>query len=106
MNALRLTSTLLVVLALAGLAVAHEGHHHDAMGTIEAIAQEQVSLRTSEEATQVFLVTTETSLTRGAETATWEDVEIGERAVVTYEKKGDDNVAIEIKLAAKAQDDD
>ncbi len=39
-----LTAALLGALATSGGVLAHEGHHHDAMGTVEAVDAEQMTL--------------------------------------------------------------
>lgn len=94
---------LLAALALAATSFAHEGHHHDAMGTIEAIDDSQLTLATAEDETEIFVLTDETSYARGEETVTREEVSVGERAVVMYEKKDGANVAFEVKLPPKAE---
>ncbi len=96
-----LAAALLGALATSGGALAHEGHHHDAMGTVEAVDAEQMTLTVSEEETLTFALTDETSYLRGDEAVSREDVAAGERAVVMYEKKDEINVAIEVKLSRK-----
>lgn len=94
---------LLTALALAATSFAHEGHHHDAMGTIEAIDDSRLTLATAQDETETFLLTDETSYARGEEAVTREDVSVGERAVVMYEKKDGANEAIEVKLSPEAE---
>lgn len=96
-----LAAALLGALATSGGVLAHEGHHHDAMGTVEAVDAEQMTLAVSEEETLTFALTDETSFLRGDEAVSREGVAAGERAVVMYEKKDNINVAIEVKLPPK-----
>ena len=88
---------------LAATSSAHEGHHHDAMGTIESIDVSQLTLATAQDEVESFVLTEETSYTRGESGVTREDVSVGERAVVMYQKKDGANVAIEVKLPPKAE---
>ena len=98
-----LATALMGALAMTGGVLAHEGHHHDAMGTVEAVDAEQMTLTVSEEETLMFALTDETSYVRGDEAVSREDVVAGERAVVMYEKKDGVNTAIEVKLAPKPE---
>lgn len=103
MRQMMLTVALLGALATSGGVLAHEGHHHDALGTVEAIDSEHLTLTVSEEETLTFALTEETSYKRGDEAVSREDVVAGERAVVMYEKKEDVNRAVEVKLGAKSE---
>jgi hypothetical protein len=98
----RFAVALVAAQALLGVAFAHEGHHHDAMGTVAAIDQEKLTLTTVEDKTEVFVITDDTTYSRGAEAVAREDVALGERAVVVYEKKDNGNVALEVKLSSGA----
>lgn len=92
--------------ALLGLTVAgsaHEGHRHNAMGTINAIDDDSITLSVGEDETVDFVLTSKTTYVRGDEATPKKDVVSGERAVVVYEKKGGANVAIEVKLAPNKQ---
>jgi hypothetical protein len=92
---------LLAGFALAGIALAHEGHHHDAMGTIEALDAEHIVLQITADTSEQFALSQDTIFTRGTEAVASEDAEVGERAVVIYETKDGHNVALEVELAAK-----
>ena len=98
-----LAAALLGALATSGGVLAHEGHHHDAMGTVEAVDAEQMTLTVSEEETLTFVLTDETSYLRGDEAVSREDIVAGERAVVMYRKKDDVNTATVVKLALKSE---
>ena len=103
MRQMILAAALLGALATSGGVLAHEGHHHDAMGTVEAVDAEQMTLAVGEEETLTFALTEETSYLRGDEAVSREDVAAGERAVVMYVKKDDVNTAIEVKLGPKSE---
>ncbi len=99
---------ILAIPLLAGLLLtipgfAHEGHKHDAKGTIESIDETQIILVTVEGARERFLLTGATSFSRGEDASSREDVVAGERTVVVYEKKDGQRVAIEVKLGTKAE---
>ncbi len=98
-----LSIVFLGALMLTATSFAHEGHHHQAMGTVEAIDDAQITIATAEDETEIFVITDETTYARGEEAVTREDVSVGERAVVMYEKKDGANVAIEVKLPPKAE---
>ena len=98
-----LTVVLLAAFATGSGVLAHEGHRHDAMGTVEAIDAEQLALAVSEDETLTFALTEETSYVRADEAVPREDVVAGERAVVTYQKKDGVDVAVEVKLAARPE---
>ncbi len=87
-------------LALVATARAHEGHHHDAMGTVKAVDAATLSLETQEGKLMSFDLSGATTYKRGTAAATHHDVAVGDRAVVMYEKKGEKNVAVEVKLGA------
>lgn len=103
MRNLRWQLAILAVAAfsLAATARAHEGHHHDAMGTVKAVDAVKLDLESQEGKLESFVLTAETSYKRGDVAATPGDVAVGVRAVVMYETKGGKNVAIEVKLGAR-----
>ena len=98
-----LAAALLGALATSGGVLAHEGHHHNAMGTVDAVDAEQMRLTVSEEETLTFVLTDETSYLRGDEAVLREEIVAGERAVVMYQKIDGVNTAIEVKLAPKSE---
>ncbi len=89
---------LLVVALLPAVAAAHEGHHHTAMGTIDVVDAERISLAMKDGETHSFVLTEETVFTRGPVIVPREDATPGERAVVMYETKGESDLVIEVKL--------
>lgn len=104
MNEMRRFRWLVPTLAMAAFATtanAHEGHHHDAMGTVKAIDAAKLDLETKDGALESFMLTEKTAYKRGNAAAAHHDVAVGDRAVVMYEKKDGKNVAVEVKLGAK-----
>ena len=93
--------TLAAVLVLVGglPAAAHEGHHHNAMGTVRAISSAELQLETKDGKREAFVLTDATQFKRNEIAAQRAEVKVGERAVVMYETKAGDNLAIEVKLA-------
>ena len=96
---LQWTLAALVAVTVGAPAVAHEGHHHNAMGTVRTIAAAELQIETKENKLETFVLTDATTYKRGDATARREDVKVGERAVVMYETKDGKNLAIEVKLA-------
>lgn len=106
MNRLRSTlAAATLTLALAPLAQAHEGHHHNAMGTVKAATADRLELETQAGKLETFTLTAETAFKRGDAAAKREDLKSGERAVVMYETKDGRNLAIEVKLPAAEVDE-
>lgn len=92
-----------VALVVCVSTLAHEGHHHNAMGTVEIIDSAQLQLKTKDGKLETYVLTDATTYKRGDTAAKREDVQVGVRAVVMYETKGDKNIAIEVRLAKPEQ---
>jgi hypothetical protein len=85
----------------AGALRAHEGHGHEAKGTVKAIESAKLTLDTTEGETVEFVLDESTKFVRGTTAVKREDVAVGERAIVTYhEMQGMKHVS-EVKLAEK-----
>lgn len=103
-----LRSTSPWTLLFAGLAlvlsarpsVAHEGHHHTALGTIRSIAETQLEIETTEGKIKSFLLTDKTTYKHGDTAVSRDHLKADARVAVMYEVKDDKNVAIEVKLGA------
>jgi hypothetical protein len=93
----------LACLLLSTVALAHAGHRHDAKGSIEAIEANKITLLTIEGEKESILLNGETSFSRGEVASNREDVAVGERAVVIYEKINGQKIAIEVKLGPKTK---
>lgn len=89
------------MLSLPGVLSAHEGHHHQAMGTVKSVEEAKLVLETTEGKTQEFVLSGATKYLRGKLEAKRDDVTAGERAVVTYENKEGADRALEVKLGEK-----
>lgn len=97
---LRWTLAAVAAFAISAPMLAHEGHHHNAMGTVRAVDSAQLQLEDKDGKLETFVLTDTTTYKRGDAAAKREDVQVGARAVVMYEAKDGKNVAIEVKLAA------
>ena len=93
--------TLVALFVSPGVLGAHEGHHHQAMGTVKMIHENHLVLTLADEKEQTFVLSEATKYLRGEAEAKREEVVAGERAVVVYEKKDGADHAIEVKLGEK-----
>ena len=93
--------TLVALFVSPSVLGAHEGHHHQAMGTVKMIHENHLMLTISEEKEQTFVLTEATKFVRGETETTKDDVSAGERAVVMYETKEGADHALEVKLGEK-----
>ncbi|HLF55356.1 MAG TPA: hypothetical protein VI942_00780 [Thermoanaerobaculia bacterium] len=98
-----ISATVAVAAALfsSAPAVAHEGHHHQAMGTVKSIEAAKLVLEKADGAEQTFVLSDSTRYLRGESEAKRNDVAAGERAVVMYESKDGADRALEVKLGEK-----
>lgn len=92
---------LAAVLLAPVAAPAHEGHHHQAMGTVKMVHENHLMLAIAEDKVQTFVLDEGTKFVRGNVETTKDDVAAGERAVVTYETEDGADHAIEIRLGEK-----
>lgn len=100
-------SLMLLVLGLAAGSLlsgrpllAHEGHHHTALGVVKAISEAELELETTEGETETFLLTQKTAFVRAEAAVSRDEVEVGERAAVMYEERDGGKTAIEVELGA------
>lgn len=103
-SVLQWTLAAFVVFAIGAPAVAHEGHHHNAMGTVRAVGSTELQLETKDGKLETFVLTEATTYKRGDAAAKRDAVKVGERAVVMYETKDGKNVAIEVKVGKSEHD--
>jgi len=92
---------LAILLAVTAGAFAHEGHHHEAMGTVKMLHENHLMLTISDEKEQTFVLDETTKFLRGKTETTKEGIVAGERAVVLYESKDGADHALEVKLGEK-----
>ncbi|MEO8198473.1 MAG: hypothetical protein ABI689_17305 [Thermoanaerobaculia bacterium] len=95
----------LIVLAfLIGSAAAlsaHEGHGHEARGTIQSIAADKLELTSTDGKVVEFMLMDSTKYLRGEIPVKREDVAPGERAIVKFHEVSAMNHAVEVRLGEK-----
>ena len=75
--------------AVAGSALAHEGHDHKVMGTVAAVSAQQIEVETADGKKVAAALTAQTKYTRDKAAVSQGDVKVGERVViVVVEEKG------------------
>ena len=90
--------TLLSTVAFAAFVFAHGGNPH-VMGTITAIDEHRIEVKTEDGKTVSVHLTKDTKYSKGDKTVTREDAKIGMRAVLHLEGKGERQTVHEVKLA-------
>jgi hypothetical protein len=100
-------SACLAFLALAGTALAHEGHQHHVMGTIVTAGAARLDVKGTDGKTLALVVDGATKVVRGTTVIKATDLHVGERVVATYmPMKGPGGaemlMAKEVKAAAPA----
>jgi len=97
MTVLMVCSALLV----PAVARAHEGHLHNALGTVASIELPHVNLKTTDGKTLMVMLDKETTVTRGKTKVEASALKVGERISVDYMEDKGMNMAHAIKLAAE-----
>ena len=97
MTVLMVCSALLV----PAVARAHEGHMHNALGTVASIELPHVNLKTTDGKTLTVMLDKETTVTRGKTKVEASALKVGERVSVDYTQDKGMNMAHAIKLAAE-----
>jgi len=94
------------VLALpARTVLAHEGHEHKAMGTVEAVDEAQIRVKTQGGDTVAFVLTPATAYKAGKAEAQRGDVKVGGRVVVVFVEEDGQKQAKEVLLPAAGEED-
>lgn len=70
-----------VLLALPAAVMAHEGHAHKVMGTIESIAGNHLTVKTTDGKSATVMIDAKTKITRGKATVPAWGLKVGERVV-------------------------
>jgi hypothetical protein len=91
---------LVAALAVPGIARAHEGHEHKALGTVSAINGNHVTLKTTDGKSLVVMLDDKTTVVRGTTKLDAKSLKVGERISVGYMEEKSMLMAHEIKLAA------
>ncbi len=98
---LALLSAVIGTLLLSSLAFAHGGMDH-VMGTVTAITEHAISVKTSDGTVTTVDFDGETKFIKGDATATIKDVEVGSRLVIHAHKKDNSLHAAEVKIGTSA----
>jgi hypothetical protein len=96
-----LTSAMFCALLLNSLAFAHGGMEH-VMGTVNAITDHSLSVKTSDGAVTTVEFDGETKFMKGDTPATIKDVEVGSRVVIHAHKHDNSLHAAEVKMGKSA----
>ena len=92
---------LFLALAIAAPVVAHEGHDARVLGTVAAVDEGSIAVKTKEGKTVRVAVDEKTVVLRGQEKVASTDIAIGERAAVSVASRKNKHVATEIRLGAR-----
>lgn len=89
---------LAAALTLPAAARAHEGHTHKAMGTIEAVQDNRVDVKTTDGKMVTIVLDAKTTITRGEAKLDPTALKIGERVSIDYTQAKNVNTAKAVKL--------
>lgn len=89
------------LLAVASAALGHEGHRHEAMGTVTMVHEDHLMVTTIDDERKTFVLSGSTKFVRGENETTRDDVATGERVVVTYERRDGADHALEVRLGER-----
>ena len=89
---------LAIALLLPVAALAHEGHVHKALGTVESINGEHVAIKTTDGKSLTVMLDKKTTVTRGKEKLDATALKVGERVSVDYMEQNKMMMAQAIKL--------
>ena len=101
-----LSAALVGIWVSAGLAIAHEGHEHKAMGTVSAVDAKHIEVADKDGKKTSFQLTLDTKYLHGTMAAQASHVTVGQRAVVVYveNEKDKTNVARQVLLGVTEMD--
>jgi hypothetical protein len=95
--------TLLVAVALASSALAHDGHVHTVMGTVTMVAPDHVMLTDTDGKDATVHITKDTKIVKDKKAMTITDIKAGMRVVVSAEEEKEKMMAKTIELGVTAQ---
>lgn len=98
---LALIPALFCTLLLSALAFAHGGMEH-VMGTVTAITDHSLSVRTNDGAVTAVEFDGETKFVKGDAAASAKDVQVGSRVVIHAHKRDNSLHAAQVKIGSKA----
>ena len=96
-----LTELLICTLLLGALSFAHGGMEH-VMGTVTAITDHSLSVKTRDGATKTVEFDSETKFVKGNAAATVKDVQVGSRVVIHAHNHDSSLHAAEVKIGTDA----
>lgn len=95
----RFLALALLSLLVASAALAHGGHKHQFLGTVDSVAADELVVTTRENETITFKLTARTKYLKGTETASRDDLRNGSRVSITVENDGRTVVTVKIGTA-------
>ena len=87
-----------VALAVPALLLAHEGHAHHVMGTVNAVSADNIDVKDAAGEVVSCQLTAETKFRRGEESVTAADIKVGERVMVDTVEKDSKMIATLVLL--------
>ncbi len=100
-TSLILVQVLICTLLLGTLTFAHGGMEH-ILGTVTAITNRSLSVKTREGATETVDFDGETRFVKGDAAATIKDIQVGSRVVIHADKHDSSLRAVEVRIGADA----
>ena len=102
----KLIPTLLAAfVALAGTAMAHEGHEHKVMGKVVAIDDKKIDVEATDGKKVTGVLSALTKYTRDQAPAAFADVKVGERVVIVVMQEKDVQKVKEVMLGQGASEE-
>lgn len=93
----KLAIALLLALLVTSAASAHGGLEH-VMGTVTAITDHSISVKTSDGTIKIVIFDATAHFLKGTAAATAKDVTVGSRVAIHAKKNGDNLLAVEVKI--------
>ena len=94
----KIVALLIIVVALATQAMAHEGHTHKVLGTVAGVQANQIEVKGTDGKVLIIVFDAKTAITRGKDRLDATALKIGERVSVDYTQAKKTNTAKTIKL--------
>jgi hypothetical protein len=99
----RLLALLLMIGVSVGVVSAHNGMLH-VMGTVTSITTSSITVKATDGTTQTVSFTSDTKYIKGMQAISAKDLKAGDRVVIHATKKGDQLIAVEVRVGtAKMQ---
>ncbi len=91
----------LSVLSVSSSVVAHEGHKHTTLGTVESVEKARLALKDKDGKTVTFVLNDKTTYLRGETTVAAGNLKAGERVAVEFEESGTTKTALKVRIGAE-----